>query len=136
MATKLLNMPPSKTVPQMPYEIWHGKSASYKCLRVWGSPTYIKRLVGDKLNSRSSMCRFVGYPKETAGYYFYDLFEQKVFISKNAVFLKKDFPTDSRCDEVLLEETSEAPHQNDATSFVAMVSTIGVPVLRRSTRES
>ncbi|KAL0439386.1 UNVERIFIED_CONTAM: hypothetical protein Slati_2421600 [Sesamum latifolium] len=54
---KLLNMAPSKTVDQTPYHIWHGKLASYKYLRVWGSPAYVKRLVGDKLDSRSSLCR-------------------------------------------------------------------------------
>ncbi|KAL0439860.1 UNVERIFIED_CONTAM: Retrovirus-related Pol polyprotein from transposon TNT 1-94 [Sesamum latifolium] len=52
-AAKLLNIAPSKSVPQTPYEIWHGKPASYKYLRVWGSPAYVKRLVGDKLDSRS-----------------------------------------------------------------------------------
>ncbi|KAL0285752.1 UNVERIFIED_CONTAM: hypothetical protein Sangu_2765800, partial [Sesamum angustifolium] len=78
-------------VPQTPYEIWRGKLASYTYLRGWGSPAYIKRLVGDKLNSRSSLCRFVGYPKEIVKYYFYDPSEQKVFISRNAVFLKKVF---------------------------------------------
>ncbi|KAL0420477.1 UNVERIFIED_CONTAM: hypothetical protein Slati_3070600 [Sesamum latifolium] len=57
-------MAPSKTVPQTSYKIWNGKPASYKCLRVWGSPAYVKRLVGDKLDSRSSLCRFVGYPKK------------------------------------------------------------------------
>ncbi|KAL0405217.1 UNVERIFIED_CONTAM: Retrovirus-related Pol polyprotein from transposon TNT 1-94 [Sesamum latifolium] len=44
-------------VPQTPYEIWHGKPAFYKYLRVWGSSAYVKRLVGDKLDSRSSLCR-------------------------------------------------------------------------------
>ncbi|KAL0446123.1 UNVERIFIED_CONTAM: hypothetical protein Slati_1740200 [Sesamum latifolium] len=63
-AAKLLNIAPSKSVPQTPYEIWHGKPASYKYLRVWGSPAYLKRLVGDKLDSRSSLCRFIEYPKE------------------------------------------------------------------------
>ncbi|KAL0413379.1 UNVERIFIED_CONTAM: Retrovirus-related Pol polyprotein from transposon TNT 1-94 [Sesamum radiatum] len=37
------------------------------------------------------LMRFVGYPKETAGYYFYDPTEQKVFVSRNAVFLEKGF---------------------------------------------
>ncbi|KAL0285974.1 UNVERIFIED_CONTAM: hypothetical protein Sradi_7159100 [Sesamum radiatum] len=37
-AAKLLNIALSKSVPQMPYEVWHGKPASYKYLRVWGSP--------------------------------------------------------------------------------------------------
>ncbi|KAL0445125.1 UNVERIFIED_CONTAM: hypothetical protein Slati_2235200 [Sesamum latifolium] len=55
-AAKLLNIAPSKSVPQTPYEIWHGKPASYKYLRVWGSPAYFKRLVGDKLDLRSSLC--------------------------------------------------------------------------------
>ncbi|KAL0453754.1 UNVERIFIED_CONTAM: hypothetical protein Slati_1353500 [Sesamum latifolium] len=30
MAAKLLNIAPSKSVPQTPYETWHGKPASYK----------------------------------------------------------------------------------------------------------
>ncbi|KAL0378553.1 UNVERIFIED_CONTAM: hypothetical protein Sradi_3160800 [Sesamum radiatum] len=41
-AVKLLNISPSKSNPQTPYEIWHGKPASYKYLRVWGSPAYVK----------------------------------------------------------------------------------------------
>ncbi|KAL0445102.1 UNVERIFIED_CONTAM: Transposon Ty2-B Gag-Pol polyprotein [Sesamum latifolium] len=95
----------------------YGKPASYKYLRVWGSPAYVKRLVGDKLDSRSSLCRFIGYPKETAGYYFYDPAEQKIFISRNAVFLEKGFSSDSRHDEVLIEESNEEPHRDTTTSF-------------------
>ncbi|KAL2251781.1 UNVERIFIED_CONTAM: Copia protein [Sesamum indicum] len=63
-AAKLLNMAPSKT----------------KYLRVWGSPAYVKRLVGNKLESKTSLCKFVRYPKETVGYYFYDPSMQKVFL--------------------------------------------------------
>ncbi|KAL0445876.1 UNVERIFIED_CONTAM: Retrovirus-related Pol polyprotein from transposon RE1 [Sesamum latifolium] len=110
-AVKLLNIAPSKSVPQTPYEIWHGKPASYKYLRVWGSPAYVKRLVGDKLDSRSSLCR-------------------------NAVFLEKGFPSDNRRDEVLIEESSGEPPHDSTTSFEPTVHTDGVPVLRRSTRES
>ncbi|KAK4383170.1 Retrovirus-related Pol polyprotein from transposon TNT 1-94 [Sesamum angolense] len=135
MARKLLNTAPSKTVLQTPYKIWHGKPASDKYLIVWSSPTYVKRLVGDKLDSRSSLCRFVGYPKEAAGYYFYDPPEQKI-CSRNAMFLKKCFPADSRCDEMLLEESTETPQQNDATSFEPLVPTDGVSFLRRSIKES
>ncbi|KAL0292003.1 UNVERIFIED_CONTAM: hypothetical protein Sradi_7006100 [Sesamum radiatum] len=119
-----------------PYEIWHDKPASYKYLRVWGSPAYVKRLVGDKLDSRSSLCRFIGYPKETAGYYFYDPAEQRIFVSRNAVFLEKSFLPDSQHDEVLIKESSEEPHHDSTTSFEPIVHTDGVPVLRRSTRES
>ncbi|KAK4409427.1 hypothetical protein Sango_0015700 [Sesamum angolense] len=66
-AAKLLNMVPSKTVTYTSYQIWHGKLLYYKYLKVLGIPTYFKRLVGDKLDSSSSLCRFVGYPKETIG---------------------------------------------------------------------
>ncbi|KAL0400359.1 UNVERIFIED_CONTAM: Copia protein [Sesamum radiatum] len=134
---KLLNIAPSKLVPQTPYEIWHGKPASYKYLRVWGSPAYVKRLVGDKLDSRSSLCRFVGYPKETTGYYFYDpTSEKKVFVSRNVVFLEKGFPSDNRRDEVLIEESSEEPQHDSTTSFEPIDHTDSAPVLRRSARES
>ncbi|KAL0405828.1 UNVERIFIED_CONTAM: hypothetical protein Slati_3896700 [Sesamum latifolium] len=123
-------------VPQTPYEIWHGKPASYMYLRVWGSPAYVKRLVGNKLDSRSNLCRFIGYMKETAGYYFYDPAEQKIFISRNTVFLDKGFPSDSRRDEVLIEESSEELQHDSTISFEPTVHTDSVPVLRRSTRKS
>ncbi|KAL0394829.1 UNVERIFIED_CONTAM: Retrovirus-related Pol polyprotein from transposon TNT 1-94 [Sesamum latifolium] len=89
---KLLKIVPSKTVPQAPYEIWHGKPASYKYLRVY----------------RIS--------KETMGYYFYDPIEQKIFVSRNAVFLEKDFPSDSQRDEILIEESSEEPQHDSSYS--------------------
>ncbi|KAL0349766.1 UNVERIFIED_CONTAM: hypothetical protein Sradi_4125800 [Sesamum radiatum] len=57
-------MAPSKTVPQTPYKIWHGKPASYKYLRVWGSSAYVKSLMGHKLDSRFCLCRFIGYSKK------------------------------------------------------------------------
>ena len=54
-------------------------------------PAYVKRVVSDKLEAKSDKCYFVGYPKETMGYYFYHLLEQKVFVSKHAIFLEKEF---------------------------------------------
>ncbi|KAL0355499.1 UNVERIFIED_CONTAM: hypothetical protein Sradi_3996800 [Sesamum radiatum] len=54
----------------------------------------------------------------------------------NAVFLEKGFPSDSRRDEVMIEESSEEPQYDSTTSFEPPVHTDGVPILRRSTRES
>ncbi|KAL0439508.1 UNVERIFIED_CONTAM: hypothetical protein Slati_2433800 [Sesamum latifolium] len=62
--------------------------------------------------------------------------EQKIFVSRNTVFLKKSFPSDSRHDEVLIEESSEEPQHDSTTSFEPPVHTDSVPVLRRSTKES
>ena len=34
---------------------------------------------------------FMGYPKETKGYYFYNASENKVFVARNGVFLEREF---------------------------------------------
>ncbi|KAL0448926.1 UNVERIFIED_CONTAM: hypothetical protein Slati_1449000 [Sesamum latifolium] len=135
-AAKLLNIAPSRTVSPDAIRRYRMASLRPTSTEMWGRPAYVKRLVGDKLDSRSSLYRFIGYPKKTGGYYFYDTAKQKVFISRNAVFLKKGIPSDNRRDEVLIEESSEEPHGDSTTSFEPSVHTDGVPVLHRSTRES
>ena len=60
-------------------------------LRVWGYPAYVKCLHTDKLGPKSDRCNFVGYPKESKGYYFYQAEEQKLFVSFKAYFLEKKF---------------------------------------------
>ncbi|KAL0373382.1 UNVERIFIED_CONTAM: hypothetical protein Sradi_3253900 [Sesamum radiatum] len=96
----------------------------------------VENQTGRKIKSTSVGSRFIGYPKETAGSYFYDPAEQKNFISRNAVFLEKSFSSDSRCDEVFIEESSKEPHHDSTTSFEPPAYTDGVPVLRKSTGES
>ena len=44
-----------------------------------------------KLETRSEVCYFIGYPKGTFGRYFYDPREQKVFVSINVIFLEDDY---------------------------------------------
>ncbi|CAL9085535.1 unnamed protein product, partial [Musa textilis] len=51
---------------------------------------HVKRHNPDKLESRTERCKFVGYPKETCGYYFYHPEDRKVFVAKRAVFLEKE----------------------------------------------
>ena len=66
----ILNEIPTKFVTKTLYEIWKGKRLSLKHLKIWGCPTYIKNTEGYKLSARSGKCRFVGYFKESIGYYF------------------------------------------------------------------
>ncbi|KAL0305082.1 UNVERIFIED_CONTAM: Retrovirus-related Pol polyprotein from transposon RE1 [Sesamum calycinum] len=105
-ATKVLNMARSKKISQTPYEIWHSKPTSYKYLKVWGSPANVNGLVGDKLDSRSSLCRFIRYPKETTGL----------------------------CDEIYPKESSEVFHETSETASAPIVPTDSIPVLHRSAR--
>ena len=85
----ILNRVPSKSVPTTPYEIWHGKKPSLAHFKIWGCPAYVKRLMADKLESRSVKARFIGYPKETLGYYFYLPEDHNVIVSRHATFLEK-----------------------------------------------
>ena len=86
-----LNRVPSKSVEKTPYEIWTGKHPSLLFLKIWGYKAYVKCLTPTKLEPRSDKCVFVGYPRETKGYYFYNRQENKVFVARNAVFLEKEF---------------------------------------------
>ena len=87
----VLNRVPSKSVNKTPYEMWTGCKPRLLYLRVWGCPVYVKRLLTNKLGARSDRCLFVGYPKETKGYYFYYPDEQKLFVGLRAIFLEKEF---------------------------------------------
>ena len=60
-------------------------------LRIWGCEAYVKYLTSDKLTPKSDKCFFVGYHKETKGYYFYKRDDDKVFVARNDVFLEKEF---------------------------------------------
>ena len=65
-----LNRVPSKAVEKIPYEMWTGKRPSLSFLKILGCEAYVKRQVSNKLEPKSDKCLFVGYPKETKGYYF------------------------------------------------------------------
>ena len=86
-----LNRLPSKSVVKTPYEMWTGKTPSLSFLKIWGCEVYVKKLQSHKLTPKSDKCIFVGYPKETLGYYFYNRSEGKVFVARNGVFLEKEF---------------------------------------------
>ncbi|WRX25832.1 Integrase [Theobroma cacao] len=90
-AARILNQVPTKSVDKTPYEIWSGKKPNLSYARIWGCIAYVKRTMFDKLEARSDKCKFMGYPKETHEYYFYNPIEQKVFVSRHATFLEKEF---------------------------------------------
>ncbi|GJT54650.1 retrovirus-related pol polyprotein from transposon TNT 1-94 [Tanacetum coccineum] len=87
-AARILNMVLTKKVERTPYEIWHGKAPKLSYLRVWGYEALVKRDTSGKLDPRSIKCIFVGYPKETMGYYFYYPLKNNMFVARNAEFFK------------------------------------------------
>ncbi|GJZ33086.1 retrotransposon protein, putative, ty1-copia subclass [Tanacetum coccineum] len=119
-AVRILNMVPTKKVDKTPYEIWHGKVPNLSYLKVWGCEAYVKRDSADKLQQRSVKCIFVGYPKETMGYYFYFPPKNKVIVARYGDFLERDLISqefsgrnydleDYHMDTLPSENTSEIP---------------------------
>ncbi|GJU71042.1 retrovirus-related pol polyprotein from transposon TNT 1-94 [Tanacetum coccineum] len=88
-ATRILNMIPTKKEDKTPYELWYGKVPNLSYLKVWGCEALVKRDTPDKLEQRSVKCIFIGYPKETMGYYFYFPPENKIVIARFAEFFEK-----------------------------------------------
>ncbi|KAL8115369.1 hypothetical protein AgCh_022017 [Apium graveolens] len=74
--------------------------------------SYVKKVDPDKLESRSVKCNFVGYPKETLGYYFYT--DHRVLVSRHATFLEKEFILEGNSgSKIELDEVQEAKTTTD-----------------------
>ena len=124
-----LNRVPSKSVVKTPHEMWTGKSPSLSFLKIWGCEVYVKRLMTDKLTPKSDKCFFVGYSKETLGYYFYNRSEGKVFVARNGVFLEKEFlKREKSGQKVYLEEVQDEPVGKDSTSDANVSEQVEMPV--------
>ncbi|GKA37981.1 retrotransposon protein, putative, ty1-copia subclass [Tanacetum coccineum] len=89
-ATRILNMVPTKKVDKTPYELWYGKVPNLSYLKFWECEVLVKLDTPDKLQQRSVKCIFIGYPKETMGYYFYFPHENKIVVARYAEFLEKN----------------------------------------------
>ncbi|GJS51629.1 retrotransposon protein, putative, ty1-copia subclass [Tanacetum coccineum] len=59
----------------------------------WGCEALEKRDTPDKLQQRSVKCIFIGYPRETMGYYFYFPPENKIVVARYAEFFEKNLIT-------------------------------------------
>ncbi|KAJ9558748.1 hypothetical protein OSB04_013362 [Centaurea solstitialis] len=112
-AAHILNRAPTKSVEKTPYELWKGKKPNISFLKFWGCEVYVKRPTSEKLKPKSDKCFFVGYPKTTVGYYFYNPEENKVFVSRNGKFLEEKFlsleNTRKDVDLQVVDEENTAP---------------------------
>ena len=68
----LLNLVPSKAISTAPKELWTGRKSSLGHVRIWSSPAHVLRRDPSKLEARLEVGLFVGYPRGTKGYLFYD----------------------------------------------------------------
>ncbi|KAJ9557122.1 hypothetical protein OSB04_011736 [Centaurea solstitialis] len=143
-AAHILNRAPTKSVEKTPYELWKGKKPNISFLKIWGCEVYVKRPTSEKLKPKSDKCFFVGYPKTTVGYYFYNPEENKVFVARNGKFLEEKFlsleNTRKDVDLQIVNEESTTPvvepdiQHNNVEPQPEPVEEVQTQDLRRSSR--
>ena len=90
-AVDILNVVPSKSIPKTPVELWNGRKPSLRHYRIWGCPAHVLKKKTGKLEPKTEVSLFIGYPKGTRGGIFYSPKEKKVFVSTHATFLENDY---------------------------------------------
>ncbi|KAJ9557500.1 hypothetical protein OSB04_012114 [Centaurea solstitialis] len=143
-AAHILNRAPTKSVEKTPYELWKGKKPNISFLKIWGCEVYVKRPTSEKLKPKSDKCFFVGYPKTTVGYYFYNPEENKVFVARNGKFLEEKFlsleNTRKDVDLQIVDEESTTPvvepeiQHNNVEPQSQPIEEVQTQDLRRSSR--
>ena len=115
----IFNVVPSKSIPKTPLELWNGRKPSLRHFRIWGCPAHLLKGKTGKLEPRTEVCLFVGYPKGTRGGLFYSPKDKKVFVSTNATFLENDYMTNFKPrSKVILEEMLHGPLPPRPTTVV------------------
>ena len=89
IANYLLNRVLSKFISITPYKMWHSKKLSLDHIKIWRCPAHIQILQVGKLEVRSIKAHFIGYLKESLGYYFYFSEDHNVIVSRHPIFLEK-----------------------------------------------
>ena len=64
------NLVPSKLVHITPTKLWNGRKPSLRHVRIWGSSSHVLKGKTNKLEMKTNVCYFVGYPRGTK----YDFF--------------------------------------------------------------
>ncbi|KAJ9552657.1 hypothetical protein OSB04_016702 [Centaurea solstitialis] len=143
-AANILNKVPTKSVEKTPYELWTRKKPKLSFLKIWGCEVYVKCTTSEKLKPKSDKCIFVGYPKNSMGYYFYNPSENKVFVARNGEFLEEKFlnqeNTRNDVDLQIVEEDTPVPivepvtQQDNVETQPETAEEVQTQDLRRSTR--
>ncbi|KAJ9558488.1 hypothetical protein OSB04_013102 [Centaurea solstitialis] len=132
----------------LPVSFWgHAlETAAHILNRAPTKSVYVKRPTSEKLKPKSDKCFFVGYPKTTVGYYFYNPEENKVFVARNGKFLEEKFlsleNTRKDVDLQIVDEENTTPvvepeiQHNNVEPQSEPIEEVQTQDLRRSSREA
>ncbi|KAL0399838.1 UNVERIFIED_CONTAM: Copia protein [Sesamum radiatum] len=96
-----------------PHEILLGKVPSYDHLRVFGCLVYVhEKKKADKFGEKGRPCIFVGYPNGQKGYRVYDVESQKIYTSRDVIFLEDKYPFKQKDDEIMRSKYDLAQDTN------------------------
>ena len=127
-----MNLIPSKSVSKTPIELWNGRKPSLNHIRIWGAPVHVLRKEPHKLESRTEVCCFIGYPKGTRCGLFYSSSEKKVIVSTNAKFLEEDYVNNFKPkSKVILKELDSTQESPKPPEFGPIVPLFTVRVQQR-----
>ncbi|GAA5989845.1 hypothetical protein JCM11641_004813 [Rhodosporidiobolus odoratus] len=119
-AVYLSNRSPTSSLPISitPYEAYFGRPPSLSNLRAWGCVAYLfltpERSNGpNKLQDRGIKARFIGYPEDSKGWYFWVPSQRKIVVAWSARFVEDEFEDERSQSEVRnwdgwVDEFSEA----------------------------
>jgi hypothetical protein len=89
----------------------------------------------DKFGFKSDKCFFIGYPRETKGYYFYHRSDNKVFVVRHGVFLEEEFLSMKHTgSKVTLEEIQDPLPDASSQTEVEQVSSEVVEQVQQAPR--
>ena len=106
-------------------------------------PAFIKKLKSDKLDAKSIKGQFFGYPKDSLGYCFYLPAEQIIVISRDVIFLEKEFLKEGgkgrkiMLDEESFKEAQQIDQMNiDQPEEPISIENVIIPTPKKSSRVS
>jgi hypothetical protein len=130
-AAHIINRVLSKSVPKTPYELWTGRKPSINYLHIWGCPAEAKIFNPQlrKLDPKTIICHFIGYPDKSKGYRFYcPECTTKYVDTRHAVFLECDMsssPRDINLEEIRTYDSTPITHDFTPTTMDApLVDTV------------
>ncbi|KAL0389038.1 UNVERIFIED_CONTAM: hypothetical protein Scaly_0260900 [Sesamum calycinum] len=73
---------------------------------------YVHETKADKFGENGRLCVFVGYPNGQKGYRVYDVESQKIYTSRDVIFLEDKYPFKQKDDEVMRSKCDLAQDTN------------------------
>ena len=97
-ACYVLNRVPHKKSKLTPFELWKGYKPSLGYLRVWGCLAFVRLMDPKitKLGKKVTTCAFLGYASNSTAYRFFNLEDNIVIESGDAIFHENKFPFDTK----------------------------------------